>query len=269
MNYQILALDLDGTLTNSKKEIPPATAEALIDIQKKGKKVVLASGRPPQGILPLARQLRLDEFGSYILAFNGGRMIDCRSQQVIYNRLLPPGIETEVYELVRHYDADILGYNDGTDLLSGIKPNRYTEMEAAINHFTIRRTEHFPSAVKGENNKFLITGEPSVIKEIEIAAKKKFHSLLNIYCSELYFLEMMPTGIDKAHSLQRLLSSIGLSAEELICCGDGQNDISMIEYAGLGVAMKNAQPLVLERADYITGSNDEEGILNVIETFLK
>ncbi len=76
MDYQILALDLDGTLTNSKKEISAPTLEALIDIQKLGKKVVLASGRPPKGILPLAKLLHLEEYGSYILSFNGGRIID-------------------------------------------------------------------------------------------------------------------------------------------------------------------------------------------------
>ena len=78
MDYQILALDLDGTLTNSKKEISAPTLEALIEIQQKGKKVVLASGRPTQGVLPLARQLHLEEYGGYVLSFNGGRIIDCR-----------------------------------------------------------------------------------------------------------------------------------------------------------------------------------------------
>ena len=76
MDYQILALDLDGTLTNSKKEITPQTKEALIRIQENGIKVVLASGRPTTGVLPLAKELQLERFGSYILSFNGGRITD-------------------------------------------------------------------------------------------------------------------------------------------------------------------------------------------------
>ena len=92
MDYQILALDLDGTLTNSKKEISRPTLEALIDIQKNGKKVVLASGRPTNGVLPLAKELHLEEYGSYILSFNGGRITDCRSGQVIYNKVLPENV---------------------------------------------------------------------------------------------------------------------------------------------------------------------------------
>ena len=83
MEYQILALDLDGTLTNSAKEITKPTLEALTKIQQQGKKVVLASGRPTKGVLPLAEELHLEEYGSYILSFNGGRITDCRSQEII------------------------------------------------------------------------------------------------------------------------------------------------------------------------------------------
>lgn len=78
MKYQILVLDLDGTLTNSRKEITPPTLKALIEIQEAGKKVVLASGRPTYGVVPLARQLHLERYGSYILSFNGARITDCR-----------------------------------------------------------------------------------------------------------------------------------------------------------------------------------------------
>ena len=99
--------------------------------------------------------------------------------------------------------------------------------------------------------------------------KEKYHSLLNIYRSEPYFLEIMPQNIDKAYSLQKLLSSIGLTADSMICCGDGYNDVSMIEYAGLGVAMENAQPIVKDTADFITKSNDDDGILYVINQFLR
>ena len=78
----------------------------------------------------------------------------------------------------------------------------------------------------------------------------------------------MPQNIDKAHSLQKLLNSIGLTADSMICCGDGFNDLSMIEYAGLGVAMENAIPSLKEAADYVTLSNDEEGVAKFIEKYV-
>lgn len=269
MEYQILALDLDGTLTNSKKEISAPTLEALIRIQKQGKKVVLASGRPTKGVLPLAEQLHLGEYGSYILSFNGGRIIDCRSQQVIYNKTLPDDVAGPLFHIVKKYAGlDILAYT-ADQILSGIRPNQYSDLESFINHMPITVTEDFPSEVPEQANKFLITGEPEMIQRAKQEITEHFRSYLYVYCSDPFFLEIMPPAVDKAHSLLRLLTSIGLRADQMICCGDGYNDLTMIETAGLGVAMANAQPLVRERADYVTKSNDEDGVLHVIEQFME
>ena len=271
MGYKILTLDLDGTLTNSRKEITEPTRKALIEIQESGKKVVLASGRPTQGIVSLARKLKLEAYGSYILAFNGGRIIDCRTGEVIYNKTLPEDCAKPLYEIVSEYKdkgVDIISYGK-EELISGIHLNEYTKLESRINSIPIFESDNFLEDIKGPQNKFLITGEPKLIQEIKERAEKHFRSYLSIYCSEPFFLEVMPQGIDKAHSLLRLLNSIGLTTDEMICCGDGYNDLTMIETAGLGVAMANAQPAVLELADYITKSNDEDGVLHVINKFMR
>ena len=272
MEYQILALDLDGTLTNSKKEISRPTLEALIEIQEAGKKVVLASGRPTKGVLPLAKQLQLETYGSYVLSFNGGRITDCRTGQLIYHKALPSGCAEPVYQIVREYkDAgiDILAYTP-EKIISGICPNQYSELESRINHMEIDCVgSDFLSYVSKDSNKLLITGDPDIIPQVQKRLIEKFRSYLYIYCSDPFFLEIMPPGIDKAHSLLRLLTSIGLTPEQMICCGDGYNDLTMIETAGLGVAMANAQPAVLEKADYITKSNDEDGVLHVINQFMR
>lgn len=269
MEYQLLALDLDGTLTNSKKEISKPTLEALIEIQKEGKKVVLASGRPTKGILPLAEQLCLQDYGSYILSFNGGCITDCRSGQIIYNKTLPDDVALPLFYIVKKYaGADIIAYTS-ENILSGVKANKYTELESRINHMPIIQADDFPFEVPEPANKFLITGEPDTIQRIKKEAEEHFRSYLYLYCSDPFFLEIMPPRIDKAHSLLKLLTSIGLAAEQMICCGDGYNDLTMIETAGLGVAMANAQPPVREKADYITKSNDEDGVLHVINQFMR
>ena len=269
MKYQILVLDLDGTLTNSQKEISPATLQALQEIQESGKKVVLASGRPTQGIVPIAKKLELSRFGSYILSFNGARIIDCRSEEVIYNKTLPPEVTATVYNISKKYTIDMVSYSS-TELISAFTPNEYTALESHINHMPVRQVADFCSYVSDyPNNKFLLTGAPDEIARVQTELTAHFRGLLNIYCSEPFFLEIMPKKIDKAYSLQRLLNSIGLTSDEMICCGDGYNDITMIEAAGLGVAMQNAQPLVREKADFITKSNDEDGILHVINEFMR
>lgn len=272
MDYQILALDLDGTLTNSKKEITKPTLDALIELQETGKKVVLASGRPTKGIVPLARQLHLEDYGSYILSFNGGRITDCRTKEVIYNKMLPPDCINGIYQTVKAYEkqgVDILTYTPDC-ILSGIQSNQYTELESRINQMTVvDASDNFLDVIPDDLNKFLVTGDPDVLDQIRKELGRQFHSYLSVYCSDPFFVEVMPSGIDKAHSLLKLLTSIGLTTDQMICCGDGYNDLTMIETAGLGVAMANAQPAVREKADFITKSNDEDGVLHVINTFMR
>ena len=258
MKYQVIVLDLDGTLTNSRKEITPPTRDALIEIQQNGKKVVLASGRPINGVAPLAEELHLKEYGGFMLSFNGARITRCSDNAIIYNKVIPQEVIRPIYETVKEYPGlDLISYTDKV-ILSGIKSNEYTEKEAAINSMEICPVEDLPSVLDFPVNKMLIPGDPAILEELMPKLQKQYHGLLNIYRSEPFFLEIMPQNIDKAHSLQKLLNSIGLTADSMICCGDGFNDLSMIEYAGLGVAMENAQPVVKDSADFITKSNDED-----------
>lgn len=267
MSYEMLVLDLDGTLTNSKKEITPPTKAALMQIQEMGKKVVLASGRPTKGVMPLAEELELGRYGSYVLSFNGGRILNCTGNVEIYNKLLPNSMIQPIYDVVKESGANLITYTDA-EIISAFEPNQYTELEARINGMDIKVVDDFISFVDFPINKLLITEDPEELAAMEQDIKSRFHKLINVYRSDAFFLEIMPANIDKAYSLQKLLNSMGLTANEMICCGDGHNDITMIESAGLGVAMANAQPAVLDSADYITKSNDEDGILHVIQEFM-
>lgn len=268
MEYQILVLDLDGTLTNSEKEITEPTKKSLIEIQENGKKVVLASGRPTPGVISLAEELQLSKYGSYILSYNGARIIDCRSGSAIYNKTLPPEVIQPVYNIIKNYDMDLITYGE-KEIYSAFGANKYTTLESKINNLPVIYEKEFVSKINFPVNKLLGTGSGDVTEKAMNEIKHYFHSQLNIYRSEPFFLEIMPQNIDKAYSLQKLLNSIGLTADSMICCGDGYNDLTMIEYAGLGVAMENAQPLVKESADYITKSNDDDGILHVINEFMR
>ena len=266
MDYQMLVLDIDGTLTTSKKEISPETLDAIMKIQQLGYHVVLASGRPTAGIVPVAKQLQLGKYGNYILAFNGAKIINCKTQQVIYQKILPRNIIPILWEEAIEKGVGLISYENDS-VITGTKIDSYMELESKINGIPIRTVDNFPEYIDFDVNKCLMTGEPTILAELERKLKQRFNGLINIFRSEPYFLELMPQNVDKAHSLSKLLVSLGLSAEQMICCGDGFNDISMIEYAGLGVAMENAQDLVKQASDYITSSNDNNGILQVIQQF--
>lgn len=267
MAYEMIVLDLDGTLTNSKKEISAKTKEALIKVQEHGQKVVLASGRPTFGITRLAKELLLDQYEGYILSFNGARIIDFQTGKVIYNKSLPMEYIPLVYKEAAALGVGINTYAEDAVIL-GNGVDEYNTLECKINGVSPIITEDFPGYVNFPVNKCLLTGKPEKIKEAEEIFKNKFGKDLNIYKSEPYFLEIMPQNIDKAYSLGKLLEHAGLSRKQMICCGDGYNDLSMIHYAGLGVAMANAQSIVKESADFITGSNDEDGIVTVVEKFM-
>ena len=169
----------------------------------------------------------------------------------------------EICEIIKDYPVGINTY-EGDHIIVGNQINRYTEIEARINGMPIQYTEDFPAYVDFDINKCLLQGEPAVILELEKILSEKYKNKLGIFKSEPFFLEIVPQGIDKASSIDRLLKTIGMKTEECIACGDGFNDISMLRYAGLGVAMDNAADTVKNAADYITLSNDRDGIAHLL-----
>lgn len=263
MFFKLIALDIDGTLTNSDKVITPATLDMLMRYQKAGGKVVLASGRPTQGIIPHAKTLKLDEYGGCILSYNGGCAVDCKTDEVIFRSKLPNEYIPEICEIIKDYPVSIVTYEKDI-IIVGQQINKYTELEARINGMKMKLVDSFADYVDFDVTKCLLQGEPEYILELEKILSEKYSGSLGIFKSEPFFLEIVPDGVDKAKAIDRLINLLGISTEECIACGDGFNDISMIEYAGLGIAMSNAAEPVKAAADYITFSNNEDGIAYVL-----
>lgn len=266
MNYRVLALDLDGTLTNSEKVITPKTKEALMRAQEAGTIVVLATGRPTCGVAPLGEELQLERFGGYLLSYNGGCMISCADGTVIAQQTLPSDLVPAIAAFAKREQVNLITY-EGNDIITENPNCPYTEIEARVNGMKIRKVDSFVDYVKFPIPKCLMLAEGTILESVEKRALEAFSQRLNIYRSEPFFLEIMPQHIDKAHSLGKLLKHLGLHRGQLVACGDGFNDASMIEYAGLGVAMGNAQPAVKVLADVVAGSNDEDGLVPIIEQY--
>ena len=117
MKYKLIVLDLDGTLTHSKKVITPRNREILIRVQEQGVRLVLASGRPTYGIVPLANELRMNEFGGFILSYNGGEIINRGTHEMIYENVLPNDVVPVLYECARSHQLSILTY-DGAEIVT-------------------------------------------------------------------------------------------------------------------------------------------------------
>lgn len=267
MSKKALVLDIDGTLTNSKKEITEATKNAIWSIAKEGHYVVLASGRPTPGMRRYEKELKMEQYGGYLLSFNGAKVVDCQTGDVIYQRLLSHAMVPSLYKFAKENGCGLITYL-GDKVISAFEPDEYVALEARINGLEIQVVDNFVEFVDYDINKCLMTAPADKAPKFEQQLKAEYGEAASIYRSEPFFIEIMPHNVDKAASLSRILETLGLSKEDAICCGDGFNDISMIKYAGVGVAMGNAQPAVKEVADYVTGTNDEDGLVEVINEFI-
>ncbi len=267
MKRKVLILDIDGTLTNSQKEITPQTLEALLKIQEDGHTIVLASGRPTHGVKKVSDLLRLEKYGGYILCFNGARIVNVKTKEVVYQQCFPKECIAPLYEYALAHDMGLVTYQDNK-VITGTRIDEYMEFEARLNLMELERVEDFVDYVDFDINKCLFTAKEDVAPSYEKELAEKYKGVLSVYRSESFFVEAMPLGVDKAASLERLFDIIGVDKVNTVACGDGFNDMSMIEYAGVGVAMANAKDEVKAVADVVTKrTNDEDGLLEVIEAY--
>ncbi len=268
MAYELLVLDVDGTLVTTQKHITDQTRDALIECQENGIKVAIASGRCTEGIRHQAKDIGLDKYGGYIISFNGGRITDFQTGEVIYDITLPSGMIHKLYDYSKQKGTGILTYHDG-HIIAHSDTDPYIVVDAKGCDIPIVVPEDFHSEVRFDVNKCILTGDPEYLEQLELGAAEDFAGQLSVYRSEGFYLEMMPLGVDKAYGVSKLLSRLGYRRGQAVCCGDGYNDLPMIEYAGLGVAMANAPEDVKMKADYIAPSCDEDGIVDVIQRFIK
>ncbi len=264
---RLLALDLDGTLTNSDKKISAINKRSIRQAQDMGVEIVLASGRPLIGVAPIADELDLWNQGGYILAYNGGHIIDCKAREDIVRQTVPMEYVHDICSVTDSFEAYPLGY-DANGVICESDTDIYVLKEAFCNGVSVRKVDSLENALAEPMVKFLIAGEPSELQRVHSYLSDKFAGKLNLFFSEPYFLEITPPGVEKSSALARLVSHLGLTKDNLMACGDGLNDISMLEYAGLSVAMENAYDETKQHADFITLSNDEDGVAHAIERFI-
>lgn len=185
----------------------------------------------------------------------------------MFSSLLPRESNQKIIGLAEEHRVDILTY-EGEEIITNNVECPYAIAESNINHLPLRQVEDMKSYVDFKVPKFLMLDDGDYLVTVEPKVKAAMGRDFSVYRSEPYFLEIMPKGIDKARSLARLLEVLGLDREQMIACGDGYNDLTMIKYAGLGVAMENAVLPVRQAADYITASNNHDGVGLVVEKFM-
>ncbi|OJG98955.1 cof-like hydrolase [Enterococcus termitis] len=279
MTIKAIVLDIDGTLLNDDKKVSKQTKEALITAQKQGIKVVLASGRPTPGMLKYVDELQLDRYNGMIVSYNGAHVVDVSEQKELFSQ--PLAIETSkaILEHLKNFDVKPMiakdeymyvnnVYDGMLDLEGASEPFNIIEYESRGGNFQLCEKEDLANFVDFPLHKILVAAQPEYLKNNaeKILAPFK-HIVSGVFSAPMYF-EFTDQGIDKAHALEQTLKPLGIHPEHIVSFGDGHNDLSLINYAGIGVAMGNAVDELKAAATKITHSNNEDGIAKALAEIL-
>ncbi|MDY4602559.1 MAG: Cof-type HAD-IIB family hydrolase [Bacteroides uniformis] len=268
MKYKLLVLDVDGTLLNDEREISKRTLAALLKVQQMGVRIVLASGRPTYGLMPLAKTLELGNYGGFVLSYNGCQIIKAQNGEILFERRINPEMLPYLEKKARKNGFAIFTYHDDT-LITDSPDNEYIKNEALLNNLKIIREDEFSTAINFAPCKcMLVSDKEKALIGLEQHWEKRLAGTLDAFRSEPYFLEVVPCGVNKANTLGALLEHLGVTREEVIAVGDGVCDVTMLQLAGMGVAMGHSQDSVKVCADYVTASNEEDGVALAVEKLI-
>lgn len=267
MSYKLLVLDLDDTLLRDDYSISETNRKSLIELQQKGVKVILASGRPTPAMMRYVYELKLDIFESFILAYNGAEILNCKNNTSIFTQALSKEEIHMLYDWSKKLDTTLITYHDDSIITDTITP--YVEIESKLTGMPIRLVDNFKEKVQKEAIKCLMLDEPDKLEKIEKLLQVEIPSK-SIARSKPFFLEITEKGIDKAASLDKLAQQLNIRSNEIVAVGNAGNDLSMIQYAGLGIWVDNVTPSLRELADDIVASNMNDGVTEVVyKYFLK
>lgn len=269
---KMVGLDLDGTLLTDKKELLPYTKDVLRRALEMGVVVLVATGRPWLGV---PQELRNFPGMRYALTSNGARIIDRDADKVIEEQLLSPELAKKALEICGRYDTLLEVYFDGQGYAQSDKMQQVEKYHKNPNMWEYIRTTRIPvediwQLIEEENRGMDKVQALFADMEEKDRAWKELEKVdgLELVASLKYNIEVNARGVNKGTGLVALGRLLGISREEIMACGDGDNDTAMMREAGFGVAMENAEEQVKQAADYITSSNEDQGAAKAIEKFV-
>ncbi len=261
----MLVLDMDDTLLNDNYQISPRNKSFLIKAQELGVFVVLASGRPTPAMIKYAQELEMQRFGTYMISYNGAVITDLKTNKTVFEQSLTVKDIHDLYDFSVENKVDIITYVNGNILASS--HSKYVDVEHTITGMPITITSNFKASVYTPSIKCILLEEPSYLKTVETKLKLAMPNK-NVCTSKPFFLEVTENGIDKAASLSKLAAKLNIKQEEIIAVGNAYNDLSMIQYAGLGVWVDNVDNELRHLANIIVSSNNNDGVAEVVEKYI-
>jgi Cof subfamily protein (haloacid dehalogenase superfamily) len=265
MPYRLMAVDLDDTLLSDELTVSEATKDAMKLAIAKGFHLTIATGRMFDSAQRIARQVGLNV---PIITYQGSLVKNLLDEQVLYERSVPQSAAARTYEFCRERGLHLQTYID--DKLYAGEENDKLRKYAAMSGIPYTVVPDFESLVSSsaKQTKMIIIDEPELLDKLAPELTEWLGLGVHLTKSKANFLEILHQEGTKGHALRFLAGHYHIPMEETIAVGDSWNDREMIESAGLGVAMANAVPALKEIADYVTLSNNEDGVRHVIEKFV-
>ena len=264
--YKLIALDMDGTLLREDKTISEATKEAIQQAKNKGVKVVLASGRPLEGIERYLEELNLLSQDDFVVSFNGAIVQRTKTKEIISHITLKGKDLKFLYRLSKELGANIHAFSKEGCVTPEL--TKYSILEGTINGIDVKVIDYNTIDDNEEIIKIMMVEEPEILEKVISQLPAEVYERYTVVRSAPYFLEFLNKEANKGAGVEALAKELCIDAKEIICVGDAGNDEHMIRYAGLGVAMGNAFEEVKEIADFVTKTNDEDGVAYVINKFI-
>jgi Cof subfamily protein (haloacid dehalogenase superfamily) len=265
--YKIIALDMDGTLLNSDHQISPRTKDVIAKARANGVNVVLSSGRPIAGIRSHLETLDILGDNDYVSHFNGAVVERVGNGEVINYRIINGAAAKKVARIAQQIGVNVHAFSQKFGLITP-KVSQYTEVEANINGIDIHVMDFEQLEDDHLIYKVMMIDEPALLSDAISQLPKALYDEFMILQSAPYFLEFLNPESNKGAGIKMIAEHLKIPAEQVMCVGDAENDHHMIKFAGLGVAMGNATEATKKIADYITLTNDEDGVAYAIEKFV-
>ncbi|HEY6141810.1 MAG TPA: Cof-type HAD-IIB family hydrolase [Flavobacterium sp.] len=265
MKYKMLVVDMDDTLLTDDHKISDENKEMLLKAQEMGVYVVLASGRPTSAMLAYAKELQCDVNNSYMISFNGSVITDLKEDKVLFEHALTKEQIHSLYDFSQQNNTHIITYLD-EGIISETN-SEYIDVEKNITGLELIIVPSFKEAVTTSAVKCILLEEPSYLKSVETVLKDAMPDL-SVCMSKPFFLEAAPTGVDKGAAIFILAEKLNIHQDEIIAVGNAGNDLTMVQYAGLGVWVDNTDAELKPLGDVIVASNNDHGVAEVVRRFI-
>lgn len=261
----MIVLDMDDTLLTDDHTISEENKELIFKAQELGVYVVLASGRPTSAMTAYAKELKMDFYNSFMLSYNGAVITDLKDNKILFEQTLTKEQIHELHDYSLESKTHIITYVN--DAIVSETDSEYIEIEKHITGLPHNKVNSFKEEVQTNAVKCILLEEPSYLKTVEGDLKLRMPHL-SVSMSKPFFLEVAQQGIDKAFSLKKLAEKLDINQSEIIAVGNAGNDLTMIEYAGLGVWVDNVDPELRDKGDVVVASNNNHGVAEVIRKYI-